>query len=461
MALARKAPDVVAANPLPPARQNLSRRLAEFAGSFRLEHAPASVLENAKLAILDCLGVAVLATTQEIGKRLRNFARAHSGNGPCTVWGTDLKVGARDAALLNGTLAHGLDYDDRNHSSTYTLAATVAAAENSLAPGRDALEAFVVGREIRASLDRLFSSRNAGIGPGARGWHANGILGPISAACAVSKILRLETKQTLAAIGLAAGSCGALTRDGGTMAKPFRCGHSAAAGMTSALLAREGWSSDAEALEGRFGLLEALGPLSESILDSLGNNLGSEWNLSQGLRIKPFASCTATHSGLEAMLRLVQREQIGPTEVVEIECDLKPYPLVRERPARGFEGRFSMPFCLANALVHKRLAPDDFTDERLAEAPIQNIIRRTKHRPGGDAITVTLKNGSKLSEPLQPPTNFCDSIQVSEKFLGSVSGVISQEHGQFIINHVLRIEELSDLRPLTQLLQAANEVTGK
>ncbi len=444
---------MIASNSSPPARQNLSFRLAEFAGSFRLEDAPATVLENAKLAILDCLGVAVLATTQEIGERLRNFARAHVGAGPCAMWGTECSAGARDAALLNGTLAHGLDYDDRNHSSTYTLAATVAAAESSLASGRSALEAFIVGREIRASLDRLFSNRNAGIGPGARGWHSNGILGPIAAACATSKILKLETAQTLVAIGLAAGSCGALTRDGGTMAKPFRCGHAAAAGVTSALLAQQGWTSDETALEGRFGLLEAVGPLSESIVDALGSDLGTEWNLSRGLRIKPFASCTATHSGLEAMLRLAQREGINPAEIEAIECDLKPYPLVRERPTRGFEGRFSMAYCLANALVHKRLAPDDFTDARLAEAAIQNIIRRTKHRAGADTVTVTLKNGARLSEPLQPPSNFYDLTQVSEKFLHSVSGVFTKEHAQRIIDQVSRMEELPNLRPLTRLLQ--------
>jgi len=412
-----------------------------------------AVLENAKLAILDCLGVSVLATTQEIGERLRNFTLAHVGAGPCTIWGTELKAGARDAALLNGTLAHGLDYDDRNHSSTYTLAATFAVAESSLATGRIALEAFIVGREIRASLDRLFSSRNAGIGPGARGWHSNGILGPIAAACAASKILKLETEQTLSAIGLAAGSCGALTRDGGTMAKPFRCGHAAAAGVTAALMAQQGWTSDEEALEGRYGLLEAVGPLSESILDTLGSDLGIEWSLSQELRIKPFASCTATHSGLEAMLRLVQRKQIDPADVEEIECDLKPYPLVRQRPARGFEGRFSMPFCLANAAVYARLAPEDFTDARLAEASIQNIIRRTVHRSGSEILTVTLKNGSKLSEPLQHPSNYCDLAQVSKKFVRSVSGVLSNEHAQSIMGHVAAMEEMSNLRPLTRLLQ--------
>ncbi|HVO94865.1 MAG TPA: MmgE/PrpD family protein, partial [Terriglobales bacterium] len=323
--------------------EGLSRKLAEFAQSFELAQAPTEVISNAKLAILDCLGVSVLATRQEIGDCLNKFAKANASTGDCTVWGLSLKASVRDAAFLNGTLAHGLDYDDRNHSTTYTLAASIATAESVNANGRQALEAFIVGREVRATLDRIFSARSSGVGPGARGWHSNGILGPIAAACSASRIYRLNPRQTLAAIGLSAGACGALTRDGGTMAKPFRCGHAAATGVTSALLAQAGFSSDETVLEGRYGLLDAVGPLGDEILESLGKKLGIEWDLAHSLRIKPFASCTATHSGLEAMLRLRQREKITADEVEAIDCDLRPYPLVRARPTRGYEGRFSMP----------------------------------------------------------------------------------------------------------------------
>jgi 2-methylcitrate dehydratase PrpD len=442
-------------DPLHPSIHGLSRKLAEFSRDFQLQQAPASVLANAKLAILDCFGVTVLAGRQEIGERLRNFARANIAAGTCTVWGMEFQTNARDAAFLNGTLAHGLDYDDRNHATTYTLAASVALSESVNAGGREVLEAFIVGREVRASLDGLFSHRSSGIGPGARGWHSNGILGPIAAACSASKVLKLDSKQTLAAIGLAAGSCGALTRDGGTMAKPFRCGHAAATGVTSALLAREGFTSDETALEERYGLLEAVGPLSEQILASLGKDLGVDWDLGRSLRIKPFASCTATHSGLEAMLRLVQREKIIANDVEALECDLRPYPLVRARPSRGYEGRFSMPFCLAVALLYGKVAPDDFVNERLEEPQIQYLIQHTRHLPKQEILTITLKDGKKLSEPFQPPTNLTEQSQVSEKFAQSVSQVFSPERAQTIEDHVMRLEELASVTELTNLLRTA------
>lgn len=212
------------------ATETLSRRLADFTATFQLAGAPARAIDNAKLAILDCLGVAMLATRQEIGVNLLKFADANITTGPCTIWGTGKAATARDAALVNGILAHGLDYDDRNHSTTYTLATSLAVAEQLNLSGAKMLAAFIAGREVRNSLDGLFGRRGDGIGPGAKGWHSNGILGPIAAACSASHALNLSPRQTLAAIGLAAGSCGALTRDGGTMAKPFRCGHAAAAG---------------------------------------------------------------------------------------------------------------------------------------------------------------------------------------------------------------------------------------
>ncbi len=430
----------------------LSERLAQFTVDFRLDQAPAAVVGNAKMAILDCLGVSILATTQEIGDCLRKFARANVPSGDCTVWGAPIKATVRDAAFLNGTLAHGLDYDDRNHSSTYTLAAAIAVAENTGASGRAGLEAFIAGREVRASLDRIFSSRSSGIGPGARGWHSNGILGPLASACSASKVLKLDTGQILAAIGLAAGACGALTRDGGTMAKPFRCGQAAATGVTSALLAQAGFSSDGKVLEGRYGLLDAIGPLSEDILDSLGKGLGSDWDLAKNLRIKPFASCTATHSGLEAMLRLAEREKIIPDEVKTIHGDLRPYPLVRAQPGRGYEGRFSMPFCLAVALVYGEVAADDFTDERLQDARIQNLIQRTQHE-AKEAVTVTLKNGRQLSEPFKPPTNLVGLDQVRGKFADSVRAVFSENQTRNIEEQIARLEDLPSILELTKLLQ--------
>jgi 2-methylcitrate dehydratase PrpD len=435
---------------------NLSSKLAEFTVEFHLDSVPVKALENAKIAILDCLGVAVLATKQEIGTILLKFACNNVGTGPCTIWGTVIKATPRDAALINGTLAHGLDYDDRNHSSTYTLAASFAAAEARDLSGARMIEGFIAGREVRSALDGLFSKRSSGIGPGARGWHSNGILGPIAAACSVSKIMGLNIDQTRAAIGLAAGSCGALTRDGGTMAKPFRVGQAAATGMTCALLASEGFTSDDSALEGRYGLIEALGPIPEEIVDDLAGHLGKRFELETvGVNVKPFASCTATHSGLEAMLRIVEKNSIKPADVESIEADLKPYPLVRQRPTRGFEGRFSMPFCLAMTLIHRSIDPGDFTNERLFEPLVQELISRTRHVPDSPVLSVILKDGRRIAEPIQPHTNLKGWDAVSEKFQKSVAGCLIKDQQDKVEELVFHLEKLPSAVELARNLCTA------
>jgi 2-methylcitrate dehydratase PrpD len=433
--------------------QGLSQKLADFAVSFHLEEAPPVVLENAKLAILDCLGVSMLATSQEIGTALLTFAREHAAKGNCTVWGTGLTVSPRDAALINGTLAHGLDYDDRNHSSTYSLATAIAAAEELDLSGAKALEAFIVGREIRNSLDPLFGKRSSGIGPGARGWHSNGILGPIASACSASKALGLDFQQTLTAVGLAGGSCGALTRDGGTMAKPLRTGHAAATGLTCALLARSGFTSDERALEGRYGLLEALGPLPDDILHSIGRDLGVKFNLATDVRIKPYSSCTATHSGLEAMLRLIKKQPITPEAVEFIDGDLKPYPLVRQRPQRGFEGRFSMAFCLAMALIYGKVDAGDFIDEHVKDPLVQELMSRTRHTPEATFLVVTLKNGARFEETLQSASDLKGWDTVKEKFKRCIYGIMTDDDAEKIPTLVSRMESLSLIRLLTKSLR--------
>jgi 2-methylcitrate dehydratase PrpD len=291
------------------------------------------------------------------------------------------------------------------------------------------------------------------VGPGAKGWHSNGILGPIASACSASKILGLDFPQVVVAIGLAAGSCGALTRDGGTMAKPFRVGHAAMTGLNCALLAQEGFTADETSLEGRFGLLEALGPLPDDTLDALGKNLGRVFELERGIRVKPYASCTATHSGLEAMLRLIQKHRIVPREVESIECDLKPYPLVRQLPKRGFEGRFSMPFCLAVALIHGAVKPGDFTNERLQEPLVQELVGRTRHVSESSALSVRLKNGTTLTEAIQTATDLQGWDQICDKFNESAASVLSSEKQSAVVASVNRLEELPAINQLTRSLR--------
>lgn len=431
----------------------LTRKIAEFASTFDLAAAPERAVQNAKLAILDCLGVSILALSQDVGLATLSFARDHVASGPCTIWGSGITASMRDAAFCNGVLSHGLDYDDRNHSSTFTLAAAMGVAEARALPGSQLLAAFIAGREVRNSLDKLFSDRNSGVGPGARGWHSNGVLGSIAAACSAGNALRLDPTRMLTAIGLAAGSCGALTRDGGTMAKPFRTGHASATGLACALLVSHGFTADDIILEGRHGLLDALGPIPDAAIQSLGKDLGVRFQLESDIRSKPYASCTATHSATEAALRLRAKSSIEPAFVATIECDTKPYPLVRRVPKRGSEGRFSMSFCLAMALAHGRLSADDFTDDNVHHPEIQALVHRVIHKPGADTLTITMSDGTILSEKLRSPSDFTSHDDIVSKFHRCADGILSEPHASELVDIVMHLERLPKVGSLAEHLR--------
>jgi 2-methylcitrate dehydratase PrpD len=430
--------------------------LAAFSSSFKLADAPTDTLANAKLAILDCLGVSVLAATQDAGKSLLHIAAQEGWSGPCTIWGTDTSASSRDAAFANGTLAHALDYDDGGHASTYILAAAMATAERKNGSGKDLLEAFILGREVRMTLEPVFADRFDGVGPGARGWHANGIFGPIAAACAAAKILGLDSALTLNAIGLAAGSCGALGRDGGTLAKPFRAGQAAATGVTCALLAAEGFTGDEQVLEAPYGLLSAIGPVNDKILSTLGENLGQEYELSKhGVKVKNIAAGARAHAPVEAMLRLLHRTPIPADEVESVECDVHPYPLLRLVPARGHEGRFSMAYCLAVALIFRRLDPTDFTDALVHDPRVQTVMRSVRHMPGSKALTLKLRGGKTVSELIQPASDMREWNEVAEKFRRSVGSTLTRTQQGSVLEQVRHIEEIS-VASLAAALRASN-----
>ena len=431
-----------------------SQRLAQFTADISLEQIPAPVIANAKLAILDCLGVSVLATNFDLADKLFRLAKMESWHGPCHIWGSNFSANARDAAFVNASLAHALDYDDGGHITTFILAAAMAIAERDELSGAQLLTAFVAGREVRMSMDGLFANRFEGSGPGARGWHANGILGPIAAACAAGRLLRLNVTQVLNAIGLAAGSCGALGRDGGTMAKPLRAGQAAASGVTAALLARDGCTADHEALEGSHGLLSALGPLDQNTLNGLAQTLGHEFEWEKKtVKVKNYSAAAATHAPVEAMLRLLAKRPLQASDIEAIECHLKHFPLLRLTPQSGDEGRFSMAYCLAVALAHGRLTPADFSAQRFNDRTVSELVARVCHHEDAKSISIILKTGEKLSEPVIPVRDLSSWNEVAQKFYQCTAELLSESHQVAVVDAVARLDSIDSVRPLAESLQ--------
>jgi 2-methylcitrate dehydratase PrpD len=154
-------------------------------------------------------------------------------------------------------------------------------------------------------------------------------------------------------------------------------------------------------------------------------------------------------------LRLLRRHPFRPDDVESISCDLKPYPLVRERPKRGVEGRFSMPFCLALSVVHGTIRPNDFTDENVLDPVVQDLMRRTRQGASG-TLVVQLKNGQRLEEPVERPTNLVERSAIEKKFYDCVAGALPKDQAQAVAEAVDKLEQLPSIRQLTRNLRSGD-----
>src|SRR4051812_35040497 len=324
-----------------------------------------------------------LAGAAEPAARIVQRVVEQDGVGPCRVLGTALRASAANAALANGTAAHALDYDDMcfvslAHPSAPLVAAALAAGEAAPASGAALLDAYVAGFEIEARLGRAMNPRHY-----QRGWHCTSTLGTIGAAAAASRLFGLNADAIAHALAIAASEASGLKENFGTMVKPLHAGLAARNGVLAALLARAGMTASAAAIDGPQGFLAAMdGAL--LALDDVAADLGTRWEiLDTGITVKLYPSCAGTHPTLDALLDLRRRERFAAddVEVIEIGVDpIVPTILIYDRPESGLEGKFSMPFCAAAAVVHGHVGIEPFDAVMLRDPAIAALQQRVAMR---------------------------------------------------------------------------------
>src|SRR5947209_19955868 len=196
-------------------------RIAEFITQTDVAE---DALVVARSAFLDTVGVMLAGSLEPAAGIVQRLAATEAGAGPCRIFGTELSVNAGWAALVNGTAAHALDYDDMcfvslAHPSAPLVSALLALGEKTSAPGRRLLEAYVIGFEVEAVLGRVMNPRHY-----QSGWHCTSTIGSIGAAAACARLLRLDSVSTANCIALAASQASGLKENFGTMSKPLHAG---------------------------------------------------------------------------------------------------------------------------------------------------------------------------------------------------------------------------------------------
>ncbi|ODU05831.1 MAG: 2-methylcitrate dehydratase [Pseudonocardia sp. SCN 72-86] len=363
-------------------------RLGRLASDVARNGLPAELRADVARRVLDVLGNSLAATTQPTARSVGDVVRGWGGPVDATAIGTGLRLPAPSAALLNGTLAHSLDFDDTHlpsvlHPSSPVVPAALAVAEATGAAPTALLDAAGVGVEVAVRLGMGGYDRELGNSVFfERGLHATSICGTIGAAVAAAMLRGLDADGIAHTAGIAASMGAGLleaNRTGGTV-KRMHCGWAAHAGVVAADLARNGLTGPPTVIEGRFGFLQAYCG-DQTDVDAVVAGLGEHWEL-PGIFFKPYPCNHFTHSGIDAALALRAEHGVDPDRVVSLELGV-PTPVLRTiaqpvedkaRPRSGYHAAFSGPYTVASALLSDRsethglgLGHADFTDEAAAD----------------------------------------------------------------------------------------------
>jgi 2-methylcitrate dehydratase PrpD len=405
--------------------EGLVSSLGRFAADVRTTGLTPDLLRDARHRVLDVVGNSLAALTEEPATIVRAIAHEQGGRQQATVIGGAERMPAANAALVNGTLAHALDFDDTHlpsilHPSSSIVPAALAVAETEEASGTDLLTAVAVGDEICVRLG--MASYDEELGNSIlfeNGLHATSIVGTLGAAAGASTLLGLDADQISHSIGIAASMGAGLleaNRTGGSV-KRVHCGWAAHGGVMAALMARQGLTAPPTVLEGRFGFFRAY---SEGRFDEAAilDGLGETWEMTR-IFYKPYPTNHFTHAGIDAALALRARG-LDPADIIDMELGV-PAPVLRTiaepaaqkaRPLTPYHAKFSGPFTVAAALVGGGglgVYSNDFTDDTLADSErlrLAGLVRCVADAEATEifphqfpaVLTVRLKDGSTLTE---------------------------------------------------------------
>lgn len=439
--------------------------LVDFAARTRFEDLPADVVRESKRCILDLLGVAVGAAETDAARIAQETVRELGGTPQARILAFGTRTSVVNAALVNGILAHVLDFDDTHiptilHPSGPVLSAALPVGEWQRASGQDLLAAHAVAYEVEARVSVALYPEHYDVG-----WHITGTAGTLGAAVAAGRLLGLNAAQMMHALGAAATQAAGHREQFGAMTKSLHMGKAASNGVLAALLAGRGFTAAPDSLEGRRGMFNVMSTRAD--VSHLTADLGQRWEIFR-TGIKPYSCGVVTHPGIDAVRLLRRRSGLQPSDVDEIE--LRVHPLVleltgKQNPQTGLEGKFSIAFAAAIALLEGTARQRQFTDENVRR-PDVIALRDRIHTTADHGLTPTeaiarvwLRDGRELVEHVTAatgtPENPISDAELREKYTDVAEPVLGGYAAARLADLVDRLETLTDLSTLLDAAVAA------
>jgi 2-methylcitrate dehydratase PrpD len=357
---------------------HLTADIGRFVAQLNFDSIPEQARAIAKTGFADCYAVMVAGAREPVvGLVDRTLAGVAAKDGASLVPGGERRRVA-DAALVNGVAAHVLDYDDvalSGHPSAVLVPAILAQAEVSNSSGAEMLAAYLAGYEVWAEL----IGREAGA-LHEKGWHPSAVLGAIAAAAACARLRRLDAAGIATAVAAAASMSAGLVSNFGTMTKSFQVGRAAQSGVIAAQLAEAGFTASPDALEHKAGFLMAISPTGRPDRESPMTLEGRAWQiLAQGLNVKRYPICYATHRAIDGALDLVSKHGLKAADIDRIKVSTGETQMLMLRnlkPQTGLEAKFSMNFAMASSIVARNVGLAELTDDFVRKPEVQALMDR-------------------------------------------------------------------------------------
>lgn len=450
--------------------------IAAFATGLSLGDVPAAVRERARLHILDALGLGLASNAYDYGRSAVAGVAAMGGSGSCSVLGRSERLEMRDAALVNGILIHGLDFDDTHlasiiHPTCTSLPAALALGEMLDSDGEALLAAVLAGSEIAI---RIGGAARGGFHH--VGYHATGVVSHFASAVTAGRLMGLDAQAITMAQGIAGSTASGIQvfLEEGAWTKRLHPGWGAVAGITAAHLAKHGYKGPTRPYEGKFGLFETHlhDPETSVDLAELTEGLGEDWRIHE-TALKPYPVCHFIHGCADAAIEL--HDEVAGAKITGVDAFLPEPTLpivaapaeVKRHPSTDYEAKFSAQFVVAACLLKGRFGLPDLQPDAIADPAIQALSHEVVCHADPDTafptyfsggVTVKLADGRTLLRHV--PVNSGAGARamtadaVADKFMASATLTLAPAQAEAIRDAVLNLERVR-VRDLTALLRGS------
>ncbi len=454
-----------------------TRAVAEFVAGLRYEDVPVAVFERLKLLILDSLGCGLYGAGQKWSTILRETITRYDTSASVGIWGTDARSSAPHAALINGTQVQGFELDDVHrqgvlHVGAVTLPALIATAESLPAmSGRDFITAALAGYEVGPRVGMCMGQEHIG-----QGWHSGATVGVFSAAAGAARALGLDADATVHALGIAGTqSAGLMAAQYGAMVKRMHAGRSSQSGFYGAALAANGFTGIVDVFEAPYGGFATTFSRSQDRFDleELRRGLGETFETMR-ISLKFYSCVGSNHTTLDAIRDIRARRPFTLDELdriivygSQVTTDHVGWEY---KPEGVTSAQLNLPYCVATLLLEGDAFIDQFNEELISDQERMALLKRVavRHDPAITAlgskhrhkvrVEVYFRDGTVEAETREAPRgsekSFASAEQIIDKFRKLSRRALSVAQQDRLIDATLGVEELSNIRMLTDLLMA-------